>query len=368
MRSAATLTLPLVLAAACIDTQTPPEPTRQAAVPYGPRVFLKDGTIEVQGDRCKLLGPEVAMTSSTSSTTTSITVEGVLVEDPSKAWNCFIEVAPGNLTIDVTEVTNAQFQLCVDSGICKKPDPSEVDKIPVCSSEEGFDLCPVLSVTQQEANRYCEFVGRRLPSGVESIVARQGNQPQTAETVLAFPAGADAPDNCDKAVLKTCGKPQPITLAEDGTPTGGARLDRTAQGVFDLTGNATEWTSDLISSIRGDAVDLPWFCAATLPDEADPVCPTGEACVRGRYRHPTTRIIGEYPVCIADRNLILANGTIGSAFGGNYSTSTPEVSRAGVFVRSQRNTPNADSNLGDIGFRCVDAPNATTRMQPVLTP
>lgn len=370
MRHAHTLlTLPVLLASACIDTQTPPEPTRQVPVPYGPRVYLKDGTIEELGDRCKLLGAEVFTATVVTSSTAPETVGGDLVEDPSKAWNCFIEVTPGQVIADVHEVTNAQFQLCVDSDICKKPDPSEVDKIPVCSSEGDFDRCPVVSITQVEANRFCEFVGRRLPSGIESIVMRQPNQPQTPETVQLFPTGNEPPDNCEKAITKKCGKPAPITIADNGTPSGAARLDKTTQGVFDLTGNAAEWTSDLIPALRGDAEGLPWFCAASVPNaDTNPTCPSGEACIIGTYRHPMTRVVGQYPVCIADRNLILANGTIGSAFGGNYSTSTEEVSRAGTFVRSERDKPNADSNLGDVGFRCVDAPTVPTRMAPVLTP
>lgn len=367
---ALTTALSAFVVTGCIDTQTPPEPTRQVQVPYGPRIYLKDGTIEEQGDRCRLLGVQVP--TGTTAATSSITVDGSMVEDKSKAWNCYIEVAAGNVIADVTEVTNAQFQLCVDSDICKEPDPAEVDKVPVCSSESDFDRCPVVSVTQTEANRYCEFVGRRLPSGVESIVMRQPNQPQTPEAVLAFPTGNDAPDNCDKAVTSKCGKPQPITLTEDGVPTGGARLDKTTQGVFDLTGNTTEWTSDLIPTLRGDAEGLPWFCAASLParqaGDPAPTCPSGEACIFGTYRPDTGLPIAVYPVCIADRNLIMANGTIGSAFGGNYSTSTEEESRIGTFVRSQRDNPNADSNLGDVGFRCIDAAGVVTRMAPVLTP
>lgn len=367
------LCLPLALAAACIDTQTPPEPTRQASVPYGPRIFLKDGTIEELGDRCKLIGTETyTSTMARTSSTVPDLVGGALIEDPTKAWNCYIDVTPGTIVSDIVEVTNAQFQLCVDSDICKKPDPAEVDKIPVCASEDDFDRCPVVSVTQAEATRYCEFVGRRLPSGIEAIVLRQPNQPQTAAAVQLYPTGMGAPDNCDKAVLKDCGKPQPITLEENGAATGAAFLDKTTQGIFDLTGNASEWTADLIPSLRGDAEGLPWFCAASIPaigtSSAAPVCPSGEACIRGTYQHPVTRVVGDYPVCIADRNLVLASGVRGSVMGGNYSTSTDEVSRAGTFVRSKRDKPNADSNLGDVGFRCVDAPATPSRMVPVLTP
>ena len=348
VRACAPLAL-IGLFAACVDSELPPEPTRQVAVPYGERIYLKDDTIGDRPNRCALLG-EVVRTSSTSTPT----VGGDVLMDPQRAYNCYVEVQPGELMVDVIETTNALFQLCVDSTVCKKPDPVDVDKAPVCSDEDLFDTCPVVSVQHLEAQRFCEFIGRRLPSMLEHIVMRQQNMPQDPKDVELFATGNTAPTSCDQAVLKDCGRPAPMTVNTDET-IGAARLDKTTQGVYDLTGNAGEWARDLLPALRGAAADLPWFCVAPLgPDDVDqdgfPRCPDGEVCIKGEYlANGETR--SDYPVCITSRDLDFVNGTVGSIMGGNYATTDPTPLGAGIFSRIEREKPNAEDATH--GFRCV---------------
>jgi hypothetical protein len=362
----------LLALTACIETRPPPEPSHQVKVPYGPKIYLRDQTLGDSADRCTLLG-EVKVVN----TATVVCLPGQAAcptQDPTKAHNCYVEVVSGDLDVDVLEVTNELYQHCVDSTVCKKPDPSDVDKIPVCDSESSFDTCPVVAVPQVEAKRFCEFVGKRVPSMVEHVIMRQQNQPQSPTDVQVYPNGNDDPKACDKAVLQNiCSnkKPQPMKVAGKDSE-GGGKADRTSQGVYDLTGNAAEWAADLLPSVLPRTQeDLPWFCLAPLPvDSVDgmglPVCPAGQVCIKGRYQVGTgTAAVTreDFPVCIAASDLTITNGSIGSVMGGNYFTTEAKPESAGMFARIKITNPNADPGDATRGIRCVGAPGVESKLQ-----
>ncbi|MCC7385047.1 MAG: SUMF1/EgtB/PvdO family nonheme iron enzyme [Deltaproteobacteria bacterium] len=358
---------------ACISTVTPPEPTAQVDVPYGPRVYLKDATIGKTPSVCRSLGAITTKTASityrdirdgqikTGTIAVPDTVGGDVIMDPAKAYNCYVEVAEDTLKADVIEVTNDLFQLCVDSTVCKKPDPNDVERAPLCRSEDSFGTCPVVSVTRSEADRFCGFVGRRLPSMLEHLIMRQGNQPQRPADVMAFAYGDDAPASCEQAVLKDCAKPYPMSVELEGETRGAATLDKTIQGVYDLTGNASEWASDLLPALRGPATELPWFCVRPIPTSSAsqlPECPEGEVCIRGEYTVRTSSLAipdrrADFPVCVASQTLAITNGAVGSVMGGNYAVSEPTEASAGLFARILVDAPDADPADRSHGFRCV---------------
>jgi hypothetical protein len=140
---------------------------------------------------------------------------------------------------------------------------------------------------------------------------------------------------------------------------GAAQLDVVAGSmgqVFDLTGNVSEWASDLIPAIRGTGVGYPWFCMGALPPRSGPTdvprCPTGAVCVRGQYQ-PEGLPLGDYPVCIAwGRELEAISGAHGSLMGGNFSDNDIDRSHAGVFARRLELNPDKEP-AKEYGFRCV---------------
>ncbi len=93
-------------------------------------------------------------------------------------------------------------------------------------------------VTWDEARRYCEAVGKRLPNEAEWELAARG----VARRL--YPWG-NQPPSCTTAIFarqldRTCWLGNP----NDAAPVGSAAGDVTPEGVFDLGGNVSEWTAD----------------------------------------------------------------------------------------------------------------------------
>jgi hypothetical protein len=380
MRAFALLSL---LALGCIDTRVPPDRLPQATISYGPRMILVDET--------RAGAPNSAACTRLTNVSTSTFAEGVEAVDgkatvfrPSDPTttdrmvphNCFIQVTPRELRVDRVEVTNELFQLCIDSGACDKPDPSKAGKGPLCNDEDEFDVCPLVEVTQSQASNFCNWVGRRLPSGLEHIAIRQQNIPDRADPVVVadyvYPTGNAAPNSCDQAVLaaNSCLKPRPVDIAGD-TVTGAAPMDavtgtdpETGAGgvpVYDLMGNVSEWTADLHPVSRGPkGDDLPWFCLAALSEmnfsvDNPPLCPATAKCVYGSYVPYDGAAYGVYPVCITSDNGTFS-GTRGSLFGGSYRDETTTRDVLGTFGRRVEAQPEDlpdTQRAREFGIRCV---------------
>jgi formylglycine-generating enzyme required for sulfatase activity len=155
--------------------------------------------------------------------------------------------------IDRTEVTLGRYDRCVDAEVCKAA------TVPG-GAWETTPQHPVVGVTWYDAKRYCEWVGRRLPTEAEwEMVARRGHE-------AMFPWG---------------GKPGPghanVRGAGDGfertAPVGSFPKGATASGVQDLAGNAAEWVSDWY--------DATWYGKSPENNPRGPESPTGQKVVRG---------------------------------------------------------------------------------------
>lgn len=368
VRSSLFLGTAVLLASGCVEGRDPPPLPIQAEVPYGPRVYLVDNTLGVTptGDWCVRLG----LTATNTTTTATIAIDGtdgVLDSggnpkpiDSSVPHNCYVTVKEKTLRADQIEVTNELYQLCVDSGACSTPDPSKASKSQACETEDGFDTCPVIEVTQNAAKTFCEWTGRRLPSGIEHYIMRQGATGDSPTDIPVYPTGEreedERPTTCNEGILGPNGcKHVAPTSPSDGK--GAAQLDVVAGSkgqVFDLMGNATEWSSDLVQPIRGTAQGLPWFCAGRLlPTEPGvaPVCPTGSFCVRAQYQPPGLEL-GDYPVCIAHGSDLRPSGSQGTLFGGSFADTKIDRFNTGTFARRVEPSPDK-SPAANYGFRCV---------------
>lgn len=128
-----------------------------------------------------------------------------------------------------TEVTVAQFKVCVDAGVCQAPTQNG-------TYVQNLETHPVNFVTWDDAKLFADFVGARLPSEAEwEYAARGGGQN------ITFAWGNEEPD-CDRAnyaydgAFDSCvGTTTPVCTY----PTG-----NTAQGLCDMTGNVHEWLED----------------------------------------------------------------------------------------------------------------------------
>lgn len=363
------LALPAMIAAGCVGARDAPLPPAQVSVAYGGKLWLVDETLDDLPDRNVCTRRGAAVSGAGTGTVTIAASDGksepIHVSDP---HNCYVRVRSGTLHVDSIEVTNELFQLCIDSGHCKEPIPADATKAKLCTTEDRFDTCAVANVPYTEARSFCEFIGRRLPTGIEHVAFRLSDNPQTPSGVPMFSNGKSTPpQNCTDGALKAggCTRLQPATI--DGSAMqGGSSLDRTSKGVFDVLGGTNEWSQDLLPLQRGGlggANDgLPWFCRAGLTrttTSGAPLCKDEGGqdtyCVWGQYRPSGTALpVTDYPVCVAYNTLAPTNGVVGSLFGGSFADPDQLVlPQAGSpFLRQRVENPD-DGALASYGVRCA---------------
>jgi formylglycine-generating enzyme required for sulfatase activity len=130
-----------------------------------------------------------------------------------------VEVCP--FEIDINEATAADYQACMDDGACTVPFTGH--------NPVSFPDYPVGWITWFQADDYCRWAGKRLPTEAEWEFAAIGT------TGNFFPWGND-PFMCTYANADNC--------KDVLDPVGTYPLGATPQGVNDMIGNLSEWTND----------------------------------------------------------------------------------------------------------------------------
>ena len=141
--------------------------------------------------------------------------------------------------IDKLEVTNAQYRACIEAGVCALPGlfaRSTTDS-KVRYPDPEFADYPIYSVEWPEAQRYCQWRGRRLPTEAEWERAARGNSERE------YPWG-NKPATCEQ--LPEACEPVKETgwVSDRMRPVGTTPYDATPEGVLDLAGNASELVAD----------------------------------------------------------------------------------------------------------------------------
>lgn len=136
--------------------------------------------------------------------------------------------------IDQYEVTNKQYAMCVEAGACNPPvNTSSADRESYFGNPE-FDDYPVIEMRWEDANAYCTWAGRSLPTEAQWEKAARGTDGRL------FPWGNDNPNETLLNYNQNIG---------DTTKGGVYEGDKSPYGVYDMAGNVMEWTNDRYSQI-----------------------------------------------------------------------------------------------------------------------
>lgn len=140
--------------------------------------------------------------------------------------------------IDKYEVTNEQYARFLESTSGRKPWHWSHGQIP--KGEERF---PVFNVNWEEANAYCKWVGKRLPTEAEWEKASRGGLDRkkfpwgdsTLDIGGGYEVEAKSPSGREK-------KPANVGNPKGPMPVGSFRP--TGYDLYDMAGNVAEWTND----------------------------------------------------------------------------------------------------------------------------
>ena len=131
-------------------------------------------------------------------------------------------VAVTGFDLDATEVTVAEYDLCVRAGVCL-----EAEKSWGCNEgRAGREQHPINCVTRDESAGYCRWAGKRLPTEEEWEYAARGSDGRL------YPWGSTPPATqlCWNRSGGTC-------------PVGSFRASNSPFGAHDMAGNVREWTA-----------------------------------------------------------------------------------------------------------------------------
>lgn len=156
------------------------------------------------------------------------------------------EVKLDSYWIDQTEVTTLMYATCVAEGACTPP---VLDNSAIKADyyhDQSYHDYPMINVSWQQANTYCKWAGRRLPTEAEWEKAARGVEryiypwgKKVIEEQIATQLNY-CDNNCsetwrDKNVDDGYAKTAPV----DSYPAGASPY-----GVLNMAGNVSEWVAD----------------------------------------------------------------------------------------------------------------------------
>ncbi len=140
------------------------------------------------------------------------------------------EVYLDHYWIDKYETTNLQYFNCQYAGVCASPSSGNLPGGWMYYLNDSYFDFPVIWVDWNQANAYCTWIGKRLPTEAEWEKAARGTE------VIAYPWGDDP---FDYSLANGRGDaPRKV---------GNYPLGVSPYGVYEMAGNVSEWVNDWFS-------------------------------------------------------------------------------------------------------------------------
>ena len=137
--------------------------------------------------------------------------------------------------IDIYEVTNVQYQECIQASVCSPPGGTDSSTRSSYFGNPDYAAYPVTYVGWEQARGYCEWRGARLPTEAEWEKAARGGQ-----AGKLYPWGDEEPDCSQDNLRLVNGK----FCVGDTTKAG--NYPPNGYGLYDMGGNVQEWAADWI--------------------------------------------------------------------------------------------------------------------------
>ena len=153
--------------------------------------------------------------------------------------------------IDKTEVSNAQYAMCVaDAEACTKPADHSSQTRDSYYDHSGYADYPVIFVSWGQAAAYCTWAGRRLPTEAEWEKAARG------EDRRIYPWGSSFDGTLVNYCDVNCQNGWKDNRFDDGyietAPVGKYPDGASSYGVLDMAGNVYEWVADWFAPYSPD--------------------------------------------------------------------------------------------------------------------
>ncbi len=155
--------------------------------------------------------------------------------------------------IDQTEVSNDQYRQCVQAGICSAPSMCKKGESTFADPEKSDH--PVVCISWEQAQNYCQWAGGRLPTEAEWEYAFRG------EAGWIFTWGDEFNGSQLNYCDQNCNQSHADDRFNDGhamtAPVGSYPDGESWVGALNMGGNASEWVFDWLGDYSSDAESNP---------------------------------------------------------------------------------------------------------------